>query len=82
MYIGSEGVTSPPDIPFAIQLTSDSAVLSQPVTVTVTSGDGSALGMRIPSTLTPMPINLSLVQQILIMSQLGYRSHFLPEVGL
>lgn len=44
MYIGSEGVNSPPDIPFAIRLTSGSAVLSQPVTVTVMSEDGSAFG--------------------------------------
>ena len=43
-YIGSEGVNSPPDIPFAIRLTSGSAVLSQPVTVTVMSEDGSAFG--------------------------------------
>ncbi len=45
-YIGSEGVTSPPGIPFAIQLAGGSAVLSQPVTVTVTSGAGSATGMK------------------------------------
>ena len=43
-YIGSEGVASPPDIPFAIRLASVSAVLSQPVTVTVMSEDGSAFG--------------------------------------
>ena len=44
MYIGSEGVTS--NIPFAVHLASGSAVLSQPVTVTVTSGDGSATGKK------------------------------------
>lgn len=46
-YIGSEGVSSPPDIPFAIRLAAGSAVLSQPVTVTVTSGAGSATGTTI-----------------------------------
>ena len=46
-YIGLEDVTSPPDIPLAVRLASDSGVLSQPVTVTVTSRAGSALGMRI-----------------------------------
>ena len=57
-YIGSEGVTSPPDIPFAIRLAPGSAVLNQPVTITVTSGAGSAVGMKIPSTeLTPVLIN-------------------------
>lgn len=56
VYIGSEGATSPPGIPFAIQLASDSGVLSQPVTVTVISDPsaGSALGM-IPSMLTEFP---------------------------
>ena len=45
-YIGLEGVTSPADIPFAIRLAPGSAVLSQPVTITVTSGAGSAIGME------------------------------------
>ena len=42
MYIGLEGDT----FPFAIRLASESGVLSQPVTVMVTSGDGSALGIK------------------------------------
>ena len=49
-YIGLENVASPPGIPFAIRLTSTSGILSQPVTVTVTSGTGSAIGMRTQST--------------------------------
>lgn len=49
-YIGSEGVSSPPNIPFAIRLASGSAVLTQPVIVIVTSGPGSAIGMWISST--------------------------------
>ena len=49
-YIGSEGVPSPPGIPFAIRVAQASAVLTESVTVTVTSGAGSAIGMRISST--------------------------------
>ena len=44
-YIGLENVASPPDIPFAIRLASTSGILGQPVTVTVTSGAGSATGI-------------------------------------
>ena len=44
-YVGLEGVASPPDIPFAIRLAAGSGVLSNPVTVTVTSVEGSALGV-------------------------------------
>ena len=44
-YFGSENVGSPPDIPFAIRLAATSGVLNQAVTVTVTSGAGSAIGM-------------------------------------
>ena len=43
-YIGLENVASPPGIPFAIRLASASGVLGQLVTVTVTSGAGSAIG--------------------------------------
>ena len=44
-YIGLEDVASPPDIPFAIRLAAGSGVLSNPVTVMVTSAGGSALGV-------------------------------------
>ena len=46
-YIGLE---SAPGIPFAIRVAQESAVLTESVTVTVTSGSGSAIGMRISST--------------------------------
>jgi hypothetical protein len=42
-YVGMENVASPPDIPFAIRLASTSGELTQPSTVTVTSGAGSAI---------------------------------------
>ena len=42
VYIGLEGTT----FPFAIRLASESGVLSQPVTMMVISGDGSALGIK------------------------------------
>ena len=44
-YIGLEGVPSPPGIPFAIRLAAGSGVLNSPVTVTVNSGVGSAIGV-------------------------------------
>lgn len=43
-YFGVENVASPPDIPFSIRLASNSGILSQATTVTVTSGGGSASG--------------------------------------
>ena len=87
-YIGSEGVTSPPDIPFALRLAAGSAVLNQPVTVTVTSGAGSAIGMKYHQLRYRNPcqsankILIFCMQQILTTSQLGYRSPFLLEVDL